>query len=84
MKIIVGLLGLVTFCFVFIIPKASNLGNDVYLKIGRPFIYYWETNAKTTDGINEEFIVQNLILNIVVYCFFLSFLLIILKKIRKE
>lgn len=80
MKLIVGL---VTFCLAFIIPKVSNLGNDGYIKIGRPFVYYWETNAKTIDGINQEFILQNLILNIVIYCFFLIFLLIILKKNKK-
>lgn len=84
MKIIVRLIGLFIFLLVFIIPKESNLEIDGYLKIGRPFVYYWQTNAKTVNGIKEEFILENLILNISIYCFFLLLLIKILKKIKSR
>lgn len=84
MKIIKGVIGLVIFCLVFLIPTESDLQSDGYLKIGRPFVYYWETYAKTKNGISEGFMVKNLILDIVIYSFIMYFLIIIFNRKREQ
>ena len=77
------ILAFLFFLVVFFIPNQFDLDSDGFIKIGIPFVYYWETNAKTIDGVNDFFSIVNLIYDLLVYFLLILLLYTIFKKNKK-
>ena len=66
MKLLKRLIYLITFVILFLLPVENRLESDVFLKLGRPFVYFYTTNAKT-EGLQKDFYFGNFVFNSIIY-----------------
>jgi len=72
----------IAFFVIFLIPVEFELESDGFLKLGRPFVYYWKTHGPIKTGLSNHFSLLNIILNIIIYCILLFFI-VKLPQIKK-